>query len=298
MRTTKQALRIHGILFVGIVFFVALASLVLPRLSERTEQIVLALLILLLGVPHGALDTAFAQRFYQVKGIKGWIAFGILYLLLASLVVGVWVVAPLLYLIFFLTISLIHFADDPIEGTKSLSRLLYGGAILVLPVLFHAEEVSRLFGFLVGVDAARIVVSGLIFLAVPWLIGLIVAALYEIGNNKQLLTGFEYIAIGTLALIAPPLIAFTVFFCAMHSARHVLRTIIWMEQEPYHVLRRGLLPMIALCLMGWVASILFHNKDFDSKIIQIIFVGLAALTVPHMIILSRVKFRREETIKL
>ena len=285
--TKEHALHVQGVWFVGIAFLVALSSLVLPRLSEHTEQVVLVLLILLLGVPHGALDAAFAQRFYNVKGVMGWIAFSILYILLSSVVVGIWMVAPLLYLIFFLTISLAHFAGDPIEGTKTLSRFLYGGAILVLPTLFHANEVSRLFGFLVGTSAARIALSGLSFLAIPWLVGLVVAVLYEILKNKQKLTGFEYIAVGLLALTTPPLVAFTVFFCAMHSVRHVLRTVIWMGKKPHQVLYKCLLPMVTLCIIAFTAWELLSGKNFDNKIIQITFVGLAALTVPHMIILGK-----------
>jgi hypothetical protein len=38
------------------------------------------------------------------------------------------------------------------------------------------------------------------------------------------LTAVELGAVGVLAIVAPPLIAFVVFFCGMHSARHILRS--------------------------------------------------------------------------
>ena len=283
MTNLNRKLHLQGNIFIGISLLVTLSSLLLPRLSERTEQSILALLILLLGVPHGALDTAFAQRFYKVKGIRGWIIFGTVYLLLSCLVIGLWIIAPLLYLIFFLLISLAHFSGDPGEGTKPLSRLFYGGAILVLPALLHSAEVSRLFGFLIGADAAGWIMRGLIPLAPAWLIGLVAAALYEMRHHRR--KGLEFIAVGLIALFTPPLVAFTLFFCAMHSVRHVLRTIDWIEQKLGTILLMILLPMIGVLLAALIGWQLLGDRSFDSHLIQVLFVGLAALTVPHMILI-------------
>ena len=55
-----NALRVQGIVFSAGALLVALGTLALGRLSPQLELIVVAVLILVLGVPHGALDTIFA----------------------------------------------------------------------------------------------------------------------------------------------------------------------------------------------------------------------------------------------
>ena len=64
----------------------ALGTLALGRLSPQLELIVVAVLIVVLGVPHGALDTIFARQLYGIRTLSGWLQFSLLYLLLAALV--------------------------------------------------------------------------------------------------------------------------------------------------------------------------------------------------------------------
>ena len=286
--TVGGALRIQGAVFIVLAPLLTIASVVLPRLNAGTELVVIAAVIILLGVPHGALDTIFARQLYGVRTVRGWTGFVVLYCVPFVLVVALWLAAPTLFLIGFLLISAAHFSGDPAEGTRGFSRLLYGGAVIVLPNLRHAGEVSRLFGLLAGTDAAALVTHWLTALALPWLVALAVSALFEARQARR--TGLEFLALGLLATVAPPLIAFTVFFCAMHSARHILRTVAYANDAPPRLLLiAGLLPMVAVFAMvagGWV---LLNGTPFDARIIQIVFVGLAALIVPHMALVERVR---------
>ena len=86
----------------------------------------LSLIILLLGVPHGALDPIFAQQIFGVKGLLGWSLFAMFYLGLAGGVVLFWYVFPTLWLVGFLLISVWHFSADLAPGTLWLARLSYG----------------------------------------------------------------------------------------------------------------------------------------------------------------------------
>ena len=117
---------------------------------------------------------------------------------------------------------------------------------------------------------------------------LVLAAIFE--GSRNWLTGLEVVAVGALSLFAPPLIAFTVFFCAMHSARHILRTTIYAGRSSVlYLLAASAAPMIAVIIAAVFAWRFLGNTPVDARIIQIVFVGLAALTVPHMALVEQVR---------
>jgi hypothetical protein len=70
-----KALQIQGLAFSITALLVSALSVGIGRLDEQTELIVLGVLILLLGVPHGALDTIFAHRLYGIRSPLGWAGF-------------------------------------------------------------------------------------------------------------------------------------------------------------------------------------------------------------------------------
>jgi len=283
-----NALRIQGVVFTAVAALVTLGSLWLGRLPAQIELIVVAVLILVLGVPHGALDTIFAKQLYGIGTLTGWLQFALLYVLLAALVVGLWLWQPGLFLLGFLVISAVHFSGDPLPPTPWPSRMLYGGSVILLPTLWHAPEIARLFGLLVGDLTAAPLMPWLRLLAWPWLVGLTCASLWQI--RKDICTSLEMAAVGALALTAPPLVAFVVFFCGMHSARHILRTMSFSGRSSWsYVLGAALLPMIGVGLGSGLAWGFLHDTAIDARVIQVVFVGLAALTVPHMVLVERVR---------
>ena len=266
----------------------AAASVPTLRFDPRIELIVVATLIGLLGLPHGALDTIFARQLYGIHTPIGWLRFAAIYILIAASVVGLWLLQPTCFLLGFLLISTLHFSGDPAAGTPWPARALYGGAIIVLPTLLHAAEVTRLFTFLVGTDAATLVTPYLALLAWPWLIGLALLAVLCLPRDWW--TALEMGAVAILATLAPPLVSFVVFFCAMHSARHILRTIDYSDRPSIsRILGAALLPMLGVLVASVVAWHFLAGTSLDARIIQLIFVGLAALTVPHMALVERVR---------
>ncbi len=98
-------------------------------------------------------------------------------------------------------------------------------------------------------------------------------------------------AVGLLALLAPPLLAFTVFFCGMHGARHILRTVKY-SGRPFRALlaARALAPTLGfLCVLA-VAFYELRHLTWEARLIQLVFVALAALTVPHMMLVEQIRF--------
>lgn len=281
-------MRLQGVIFSIFAFLTVCFSMLSARLTPQNELIIIAVLIVVLGVPHGALDIIFARKLYNTHSLLQWLRFSLAYLCLALFVVGIWLFSPLVFLIGFLTISLAHFSGDLRKNTPLLIQVAYGGAILVLPMLFHAEEVTQLFALLGGSEAANRVARILQVLSWPWLFACSISVAVEMTKDRY--TALELFAVVVLAVASPPLISFTVFFCLMHSARHVMRTLKFAASSS--VLFRALaamIPTVSVLVMSLIGWRYLPESAFDSRIVRFVFVGLAALTLPHMVLIEQAR---------
>ena len=283
-----NSLKRQGLTFSALALALVSASLLLPRLEPASELFFFAALVLVLGVPHGALDPIFARRLFAVRGPAAWTVFVGAYVALALLVIVFWLLAPAAFLILFLVASTLHFSGDPAAGTPWVTRLLYGGAVIVLPVLNHTPEMTRLFGFLVDANVADRFVSTLRFLAWPWLAGIFWSAL--VMCRRDWVTAVELVSASLLALVAPPLLSFTVFFCVMHSARHALRTQRYASLPWRQLLLTSLAPTAAVVAAALVTWSFVKDAPLDMRLVQFVVIGLAALTAPHMLLVERIRF--------
>jgi hypothetical protein len=78
----------------------------------------------------------------------------------------------------------------------------------------------------------------------------------------------------------------------MHSARHILRTARYAQTTSLSFLwMAALFPMLGVAGLTLLAWWLMADHPIDSRLIQIVFVGLAALTVPHMVLVEPVRAR-------
>lgn len=284
-----NAMRWQGGVFSVLAMLTSIACGVLPPGDPSSVLVWVGLLISLLGVPHGALDPIYAQAWTCIQSRAAWVAFVLAYLLLAAGVVAVWWWAPTVFLWGFLAISVLHFSGDLTTGTSGWTRFFYGGAVIVLPAALHAAELTRLFAQLTNPESATSVVPALQMMAWPWLVALMAGVL--LNARRDAFVALEVLAVSVMALTAPPLIGFTVFFCAMHSPRHILRTQVNAGMGLRSLACLALLPMLGVFLMAVGAWYGLPYSPMDARIVQLIFVALAALTVPHMFLVEQVRWR-------
>ena len=284
----SAALRIQGTVFCIAALSLAVLGPWLPSINGTAGLLIIAGLILLLGVPHGALDPVFARHLHGLRNASGWVAFGLCYSAVAGLVIVCWRIAPTPFLIAFLLVSVAHFSGDLGQDVPLLAKALYGGAIIVLPALFHAAQIEPLFDALVGPQSAHWITRATHWLALPWLAGVTGAALAL--RRRMPRTALELVTLACLALGAPPLYAFTAYFCLMHGARHILRTAAYAGDMPAaQVIALAALPMVLVALAALAVPAQVHSGPLNATIVQTVFVGLAALTVPHMALVERVR---------
>lgn len=248
--------------------------------------------VVLIGLPHGAFDGAIAACLGQANQPVAMIRFIILYLGLAGLIVGLWLVFPVASLIGFLGISIVHFGlGDARAGTgwlRYVQAVAHGGVVVVGISQSHRLEVDVIFGYLIGGDAASVwmaidVVSVMIALAL---------AIYawQAFWDARWRSGFLEASLLILLFAAvPPLVGFALYFCCVHSARHLWSVWNAVRQEfPRHMLSIG---AMAFTFVSWGAgaTAFWWCASFmivESALLRVVFIGLAALTVPHMILVD------------
>ena len=284
------ALRRHSAAFCVLAAFCLAATPWLAPIGASSLLTGIAIVILILGVPHGALDIVFARALYHVGTPVQWLMFGAAYLVLAGMVVALWWFAPGCFMIGFLLLSAFHFSGDPLVDLHMGARLLCGAAVIMLPTMFHALQVATLFGYLIGAQAADAVVALLQMASSPLLVAELL--LIAVVMRRDLLAGCEILCVTLLSLVATPLVAFAVFFCGLHGPRHFLRTAALTGRTlPTLFVTSALVPTAACLIVAALMIAIAPDLPADARIVRIVFVGLAALTVPHMVLVEQVRHR-------
>lgn len=135
-----------------------------------------------------------------------------------------WWAFPAVTLTVFLLLSVLHFGDEdaPASASCRLMRIVaHGGAPIIVSAACHPEAVDRVFAALLPADAHAVttLLSGpLMVLWVAAAAGaLMVYAVSEQADNRA--AGLDLILVALLFALAPPLIAFSLYFAAVHAPR-------------------------------------------------------------------------------
>lgn len=119
------------------------ASTILP---PADASVVALVVVLLLGVPHGALDGEIARPSMRRRFGRAWFpVFALPYLSLAGLVLMTWQFAPMATLAAFLAVSMLHFGAEDAGPGRPLERVVRGGLPIALPSLLHPAATAQVF---------------------------------------------------------------------------------------------------------------------------------------------------------
>ena len=266
-------------------------SLLAELMTVDILNLVALLSVVFIGLPHGAMDGALAIHMGWMNRPAKAAMFLIAYVGLAAVVVGLWLLAPTIAFLIFLGISLFHFGrGDIVPRTKEhqvTEVLMRGGVVLGGISLFHRAEVDAIFEILIGSDTATVwLFMQAVGLATLVLIPMV---LLSKSQNERRSAAIEITAMLLLFAITPPLLGFAIYFCCIHSFRHfshmgkMLRTTI----QQFQITRSTVL----FSLMTWAVGLVVlayqsTSVGLEPALLQVVFIGLAALTVPHMILVD------------
>ena len=99
----------------------------------------------------------------------------------------------------------------------------------------------------------------------------------------------DFFSLFILNFFLTPILAFTLYFCFLHSIRHSIKLIFELDKSFKAGLKKFVSKAIPLTLVTGVIfllAIFFLNNFYklDEAIYKVIFIGLASLTFPHILL--------------
>ncbi|MDA7699724.1 Brp/Blh family beta-carotene 15,15'-dioxygenase [Candidatus Pelagibacter sp.] len=260
-------------------------------------------LILTIGISHGALDDQKGKKLSQLYNIKKSYLFYLIYSLIGIGIIIFWLFFPTVSLILFLIVASYHFGKEDTEfliNNKNVSNLILyffkGSLIIIAPLIFHFVETINIFKLLLIENEKFYLFLNFIedksILLFALSISLLSSIYYFLKNFKiiNILIFLDLFSIIVLNYFLTPLIAFTIYFCFLHSFRHTISLITELNENSFKVgtitFIKKAMPLTVLTAIFYVISLYFLSNFYqlNDAILKVIFIGLASLTFPHILL--------------
>ena len=262
-------------------------------------------LVSTIGISHGSLDNIKGEKLLKIYKIKNKYFFYLAYILLACVVIIVWNFLPSFALIVFLLVAAYHFGKEDTQlfletnyakqgvtlyGKNNYFFILFKGLLVITaPLFFHYEETVNIFRIL---DSSFSLHE--YFINIFFAIG--IYSHFHFSFMSKIPTyesGAVLIDCGSILLLNyffPLLIAFTLYFCFLHSVRHSISLIAMLDEKNFKkgtkiFIKKALpLTIITAVLFLITVSFLSNSYELNESILKVIFIGLASLTFPHILL--------------
>lgn len=276
--------------------------------NQTSWQVVLAIVALAVGIPHGAMDhTVTVPKMASPR----MLLFVVGYLAVTAL--AVWFILSQNVFGFQLVVlmSALHFGFgdaaflaelDARGANRGFPKILYALAAGFTPVgipLVNSQSqqaLSLVNANLIGwaADLAPTLFAALVIL------NLSAAAILVLRGFKS--QALDLLLLLTLAVLAPPLVAFAFYFGFWHALRHTGRlslelrtaTAAHAANQPGRAFWLTVLPglpALALVIVAAAVMVAFNGLNFKADFLWYLLVVIWALTVPHMALTSRLDMR-------
>ena len=289
-------------------------SLLIPGFIESTKYYLLALVMITVGIPHGAVDHIITSKLYSLSNtLSGQIKFYLPYLALMLVMGFIWYVNAPTGFIIFVACTVYHFGQadlaylslpEPLKKALYISR---GVMILGLLVFVHPKISFPVMDAVAGINlldtafwstnahwVAIILAGQHILLAAAS----IIAYRHDNDASPWYVLG-DTVLVAALYLFTEPITAFAIYFAFWHSVGHIQelksyfssRERTWSIMEFYrHSWLFSLISYLGLTLLYWL------NRAFGSEqqMLAILLILISVLTLPHMLVVERM-FREQKS---
>ena len=283
--------------------FCNIFSLLIFKMNINISPLICLFLILLIGVSHGSLDHIKGKKLFEILKIKNISSFYLIYILITFFIIILWIFLPTFSLIIFLMVASFHFGKEDTEflffERSYLIQLMYllkGSLVILAPIYFHFDETISIFKLLLVENENFYTILSFVEEKNILLLSIIISSISSIYlftkqfEIKKFTIFLDYFSIILLNYFLSPLVAFTMYFCFLHSIRHSITLVFEIDKNN---LKNGVLtfikkamPLTFLTAVLCIVGLYFLNKNygFDNSILKLIFIGLASLTFPHILL--------------
>jgi len=283
--------------------FCNIFSLLVFKTNINISPLICLFLILLIGVSHGSLDHIKGKKLFEILKIKNISSFYLIYILITFFIIILWIFLPTFSLIIFLMVASFHFGKEDTEflffERSYLIQLMYllkGSLVILAPIYFHFDETISIFKLLLVENETFYTILSSVEEKNILLLSIIISSISSIYlftkqfEIKKFTIFLDYFSIILLNYFLSPLVAFTMYFCFLHSIRHSITLVFEIDKNN---LKNGVLtfikkamPLTFLTAVLCIVGLYFLNKNygFDNSILKLIFIGLASLTFPHILL--------------
>ena len=267
------------------------------------SPLICLLLILTIGISHGSLDHNKGKKLLNILKITNMYFFYLLYILIGVLIIILWLILPTTTLILFLIVASYHFGKEDTDfltdNNLSLNQLFYflkGLLIVIAPLNFHFEETINIFKLLFISGEKFYIFLGYIesYNIIPIIfIFSVFSSIFLFIKNFRFINFsifLDFFSILILNYYLSPLLAFTFYFCFLHSIRHSISLIFELDQSSFKngflIFIKKALPLTLITAIMFLVSLLILKNYYvlDNAILKVIFIGLASLTFPHILL--------------
>lgn len=291
----------------AVVLMITAGSLAFPEIMISLRYYLLGFCMLLIGIPHGAIDHIISSRLYSLDGDpKSQLKFYIPYLLLMFLMALVWLLSGMAGFILFVLITIYHFGQADLEhldfpsgirwvltfsrGLMILSLIIFVNVSYTLPVIGEATGVTLqnvgwlysngyIFGILLGIQHP-------VFMLI---------ATFRFRERQH--TSWWYPFIDSLVILFlfafnDPIIGFSVYFALWHSMGHFLEMKKYFndigESLSLWKFYRLALPFTLISMVGLAIIYLLNNAyGMEEQMVSLLFILISVLTLPHVLVVEK-----------
>ncbi|BCA94429.1 hypothetical protein TUM19329_07900 [Legionella antarctica] len=258
-------------------------------------MVVFLVLVILIGMPHGALDLWILRKRFAISTFKTTVLF-IAYLSLAIAVfLGFYWFSSFFFGIFLLY-SAYHFGMDYYDSSVFQTKVycyflafIIGLSIICLPALLHTQKICVLFSYLIGSEQAMLYAHFLQW-AACCLLPVIGLGLFTLKKD----CAQEVVIVLMAAFLTPPLAFLTVYFVGIHSCKYFAMLYEKIGYSSYRTFVKDLLPMTLLTYTFSITAYAFlpSTLDWQGAGFFLTIYMLASLTLPHLILVE--VFKKKE----
>ena len=289
---------LHSILSIFVSAFSIFLSVLNGYPNTYLINILCFILIITIGASHGAFDKSKGEKILNHFKIKSTFIFYFLYISTIFTIILSWVYVPQILTFLFLLISVFHFGGEDLEYYLSyksnfIENILRGIIVLLTPLLIKTELTLYLFD-LVGLSfpafSLDFIQNYYYFLSTLLLMSVLYFS-YKIKLPRmKLLFISESLMILFSYIYFSPFIAFTLYFCFLHSPRHYYNSIRDLKENldfsSINKINKDIIYLTLVTVSMFIVSFIFlyYKYPLNDSIYMASIIGLASLTFPHIIV--------------